>query len=138
MALAAALAPRDDLAVYLSPADVVLGPNTLVQPDLFVVCKDPGQRLRSWREIGVPVLAIEMLSPTTASRDRGAKRRIYQRVGVGEYWIVDPDARLVERWRPREARPEIVTGTLEWRPAGARATASVDVAAIFDEVFGAE
>ena len=68
LALAAALAPRDDLAVYLSPADVVLGPNTLVQPDLFVVCKDPGQRLRSWREIGVPVLAIEILSPTTASR----------------------------------------------------------------------
>ena len=138
LALAAALAQRDDLAVYLSPADVVLGPKTSVQPDLFVVRKDPGQRLRSWREIGVPVLAIEILSPNTASCDRGAKRRIYQRVGVAEYWIVDPDARLVERWRPGEARPEIVTGTLEWRAAGTRATVPVDVAAIFDEVLGAE
>jgi hypothetical protein len=55
--------------------------------------------VREWSEIGVPVLAIEFLSPSTASRDRGAKRRIYQRAGVAEYWTVDLDARLVERWR---------------------------------------
>ena len=49
---------------------------------LFVVRKQPGQILKQWSEVGVPVLAIEFLSPSTAARDRGAKRRIYQGAGV--------------------------------------------------------
>ena len=44
---------------------------------------------------------------------------IYQREGVAEYWIVDIDARLVERWRPGDARPEILRERLEWQARGA-------------------
>lgn len=118
--LQAALEDREDAELFASPADVVLGPRTLVQPDLFVVRRTPGQRLARWADVGVPLLAIEILSTTTAPRDRGAKRRIYQRAGVGEYWIVDLDARLVERWRPDDTRPEILDRTLEWTlPGGA-------------------
>ncbi len=62
----------------------------------------------TWSEAGVPVLAIEVISPTSAPRDRGTKRRIYQQAGVGEYWIVDVDARIIERWHPEDQRPEIV------------------------------
>jgi len=116
--LMAGLQGRPELELFSSPADIVLGPRTLVQPDLFVIRIDPAHPPAEWAEVGVPVLAIEVLSPTTAPRDRGAKRRIYQAAGVGEYWIVDPDARLVERWLPTDARPEILTERLTWSSDG--------------------
>lgn len=133
--LSEGLRGNDELVPFVSPADVVLEPRTLVQPDLFVVRKRPGQRLRKWSEVGVPVLAIEILSPGTASRDRGKKRRIYQRAGVAEYWIVDLDARLVERWRPNDERPEIVSDVLRWEPAPGVAV-TVDLLALFTRVLG--
>jgi Uma2 family endonuclease len=115
-----ALRDRPALRILTGPADLVLGRHTLVQPDLFVIRIDPGSPPESWPEVGVPLLAIEVVSPGTAARDRGAKRRIYQRAGVAEYWVVDPDACLVERWTPDDARPEILDETLEWRVDGAR------------------
>ncbi|MEO8635636.1 MAG: Uma2 family endonuclease [Gemmatimonadales bacterium] len=117
-ALRRAVEGRPDLKVLVSPADVRLGPRTLVQPDLFVLQIDPAQPPSGWHEIGIPLLAIEVLSPSTAARDRGAKRRIYQGAGVGEYWLVDPDARIVERWTPLDHRPEIVDDRLTWQQDG--------------------
>ncbi|HEX9164841.1 MAG TPA: Uma2 family endonuclease [Gemmatimonadales bacterium] len=112
--LADAIRDRPELELFWSPADLVLGPRTLVQPDLFVLRVDPGKPPATWAEAGVPVLAIEALSPGTASRDRGKKRRIYQGAGVAEYWIVDPGKRLIERWRPGDTQPEILTDRLVW------------------------
>lgn len=133
-ALAAYLDGRPDLELFMSPADVVLGPKILVQPDLFVARVPPGDRLRKWRDVGVPVLAIEILSPGTAARDRGKKRVIYQREGVAEYWIGDLDARLVERWTPGNERPEILREKLVWRAGGE--PFELDVAAFFTRVLG--
>jgi Uma2 family endonuclease len=127
---------RSDLELFASPADVILGPTILVQPDLFVARVPPGGRLRRWRDVGVPVLAIEILSPGTAARDRGKKRLIYQRERVGEYWIVDLDARLVERWTPGDERPAIVRERLEWRARGAARAFELDVAPFFVSVLG--
>ncbi len=125
--LRAALLPHPTLRTLTSPADIVLGPRTLVQPDLFVVRIDPEHPPVAWADAGLPLLAIEILSPSTAARDRGAKRRIYQAAGVAEYWIVDPDARLIERWTPGEARPEIITDRLVWEPeAGVRVEVGVE------------
>jgi Uma2 family endonuclease len=132
--LLGALAGRDEAEAFSSPADVVLGPQTLVQPDLFVVRRVPGQRLQRWADVGVPLLAIEVRSPTTAPRDRGAKRRIYQGAGVGEYWIVDLDARLIERWRPEDSRPEIAGETLEWSLPGG-ATGRLNVHELFTQIW---
>lgn len=134
-ALARALDGNDELALFGSPADVILNPRTLVQPDLFVVRKQPGQILRKWSEVGVPVLAIEFLSPSTAARDRGEKRRSYQRASVAEYWIVDLDARLVERWRPRDDRPEVVSDQLAWEPRPG-VVARLDLPPLFASVLG--
>ena len=135
-ALDGALRGCESLALLPSPADIRFGPRTLVQPDLFVFHKGSGQRVRDWSEVGVPVLAIEFLSPTTAARDRGAKRRIYQRAGVAEYWIVDLDARLVERWRPEDVRPEILDERLTWAPPELSAPLTLDLPAVFREALG--
>jgi Uma2 family endonuclease len=104
------------LEALFSPADIQLGPDTLVQPDIFVLKVNPTAPPESWADIGVPVLVVEVLSPGTASRDRGAKRKIYQEAGVSEYWIVDSDSRMVERWRPEDERPAILRETLDWQP----------------------
>jgi Uma2 family endonuclease len=133
-ALQTQLRGRSDLELFTSPADVILGPRLLVQPDLFVARVPPGGRLRKWRDVGVPVLAIEVLSPGTAARDRGKKRVIYQREGVAEYWIVDLDARLVERWTPGDERPEVLRDNLIWRGSGQ--AVELDVAAFFTAVVG--
>jgi len=56
---------------------------------------------------------------------------------VGEYWIVDADSRLVERWRPEDERPEIVTSVLRWSLPGG-ASGAIDLAAVFREAAGEE
>jgi Uma2 family endonuclease len=87
---------RQGLTV-LSPMDVYIDGNNVVQPDLFWVHNDRGQcvpREGYWH--GSPDLVVEVLSPATEKRDRGLKFKIYQESGVREYWIADPRARFIE------------------------------------------
>lgn len=119
---------------FTSPSDVTLDPRTLVQPDLFVVpFLDTGRRFRNWDEIPLPLLVIEVLSPSTARVDRGLKRRRFQRAGVPEYWIVDVDAAVIERWRPEDERPEVVPGVIAWQPAGTAVPFTFDLPALLAE-----
>ncbi|MBI4503354.1 MAG: Uma2 family endonuclease [Gemmatimonadetes bacterium] len=97
-----------------SPADISAREDRLVQPDIFVFASAAGRRVRDWAEITHLLLAVEVLSPSTARADRQEKRRVYAEL-ADEYWIVDLDARLIERWRPGETRPEIVTDRLVWQ-----------------------
>jgi Uma2 family endonuclease len=126
-----------DLEVLASPADIRTGQRTSVQPDLFVVLIGEGEHARQWPELPALILAIEILSPGTARVDRNQKRRLYQRERVAEYWIVDLDSRLVERWRPGDERPEILDRTFEWRVAGAGEPLVIDLEAFFDEILSA-
>ncbi len=116
--------------VFYSPADIVPAPDTLVQPDVFVSPFIDGGVPRSWSEITTLVLAIEVLSPSTQRRDRVAKRHLYARMGC-EYWIVDPFARLVERWLPNENRPDIFETRLTWKPDVAQEALDIDLVALF-------
>jgi Uma2 family endonuclease len=118
----------------ISPADIELDDLTLVQPDLFVFELPGGRRPERWKDITKLLLAIEVLSPSTARADRHVKRRRYQRHGVSEYWIVDLDSRLVERWRPGDDRPEILSETLAWQVAEAAQPFELDLPAFFAEV----
>jgi Uma2 family endonuclease len=77
-----------------------------------------------------------VLSPSTAFKDRTLKRRRYQTAQVAEYWIVDLDARLVERWRPDDQRPEILTDRVEWQPVGSLPPLVMGLGDYFSEVWG--
>lgn len=82
---------------YVAPVDVVLSDDTVVQPDVLVVC-DPS-KIRTAGVFGAPDLVIEVLSSSTALRDRRAKRALYERHGVREYLLVEPEGRYAERLR---------------------------------------
>ena len=122
--------------VYLSPSDVELEPEFISQPDLFVLSTAESVRVR--RE-GFPVyhlvLAIEVISPSSGRHDRVRKRPKYQQY-VDEYWIVDPDARLFERWRAGDERPEICAEEFSWQPGGDVPAFMLDVELFFAGVFG--
>ncbi len=120
----------------ISPADIELADDTVVQPDVFVVPFVDGVRPRTWRDVTGLLLAIEVLSPSTARADRTIKRQRYQREGVPEYWIVDGDARIVERWRPEDERPEVISERLEWKPAASAAALVIDLPKFFTDAIG--
>lgn len=93
-----------------------------------------GRRPRDWADIRTLLLAIEVLAPGTARADRRLKRRAYQRHGILEYWIVDLDARLIERWRPDDERPEVLGERLAWHPVPHLPQLELDLPELFTEV----
>jgi Uma2 family endonuclease len=94
-----------------------------VQPDIVFVSAARRHIITQPDIQGAPDLVIEILSPTTAHRDRGIKRKLYQRQGVGEYWIVDTEAREVEVWS--FAGPDVSAETRE--PSSERFRGNVPV-----------
>ena len=122
--------------VYVSPSDVELEPEFVTQPDLFVLSRAESVRVR--RE-GFPVysllLAIEVVSPSSGRHDRVRKRPKYQQ-HTQEYWIIDPDARLFERWRAGDERPEICVDAFAWEPPDAVTAFTLDIERFFADVFG--
>jgi Uma2 family endonuclease len=127
---------REPVGVLLtSPSDVELEPEFVTQPDMAVVPTD------EWRRVmkeGLPIrellLAIEVLSPSSGRHDRVRKRPHYQR-HVPDYWIVDLDARLLERWTPGDERPAVLTETLVWQPRGAATAFTLEIPLFFGSVF---
>jgi Uma2 family endonuclease len=119
-----------------SPSDVELEPEDIRQPDVYVI------PIAEWRRVlhdGNPVrellLAIEVVSPSSGRHDRVKKRPGYQR-HVPEYWIIDLDSRLVERWRSDDDRPEILSDTISWQPRGAHTAMEIDLPNFFARALG--
>jgi Uma2 family endonuclease len=119
----------------LAPADLDLAGGQLLQPDLFVAGLAAGKEPIEWADYPVPLLVVEVLSPSTARHDRITKRLRYQRSGVDEYWIVDLDARIVERWRPDDERPEILSEVLPWQATDGLDPLTIDLPMYFGEVW---
>jgi Uma2 family endonuclease len=91
--------------IFVAPVDIVFDGENVLQPDVFWVapnseCVPVEDRYFQ----GAPDLVIEILSPTTARRDRDLKFGLYEKYGAREYWLVDPDARFVEVYRRQEDR----------------------------------
>lgn len=88
---------ENDLGVVLfSPLDVILGGDTVLQPDILFVAKARAEILAAEGIRGAPDLVVEILSEATAKRDRTYKKTLYARYGVKEYWLVNPEAETIE------------------------------------------
>ena len=130
------LAAHPGLDILFSPADISLGEDEILQPDLFVYQTGSGAPLITWRDITRLHLVIEVSSPSTAHYDRQLKRRRYQRGGVAEYWIVNMEQKQVERWRPGSEAPEMLTDYLTWQPAAGGPVHQLDLEQFFRELSG--
>lgn len=107
----------DHLRVVFAPLDVVLGDDTVLEPDLLVARRDQFDRR------GLPArpeLAVEVLSPSTLVIDRGIKREAFERAGVPAYWLVDPDGPSLTAYElagEDYAQVAHVTGDESWTAA---------------------
>jgi len=93
-----------------------------------------GPRPKRFVEVGRLLLAVEVLSPSTARADRVTKRVLFRDEGVAEYWIVDLDARTIERSTPADPRVDVFVDRVDWRPEGAASPITIDLPAYFARV----
>lgn len=120
-----------------APADVKALPNSITQPDVFVAKGPPFDANVELVFDGKNELHLvtEIISPSSVRTDRLKKRKHYMKARVPEYWVVDLDARAIERWRPGQRSPTIVNAELAWHPEGAREPLHIDLVRYFATVW---
>jgi Uma2 family endonuclease len=104
------------------------------EPDLFVARLLNGKRPRTSAGIRGLLLAVEVLSPSSVRADRIVKRAMYRDEAVDEYWVIDLDARVVERSTPSGPPVEVIAEVLRWHPPGAPVPLDIDLRQYFAEV----
>lgn len=86
--------------ILYAPFDVKFSERDVVEPDLIYVSHERAKAvLTPERAVGAPELVIEIASPGTRKRDETIKKRLYERMGVDEYWFFDPDIDVVRAYR---------------------------------------
>jgi len=91
--------------VFLAPFDVVLSMLDVVEPDLLYLSHDRAAKALTPDNVkGAPELVVEVASKGTRRRDETIKRRLYERAGVSEYWLVDPTMDAIRVYRREGTR----------------------------------
>jgi Uma2 family endonuclease len=111
--------------VFQARFDVVFSMFDVVEPDLLVVMADQADIVTDKHVRGAPALVVEVLSPGTRRHDEGIKRKLYDRSGVREYWVVDPERDVIT------VRRRTVDGRLTQAAVLARADAQVLTSPLF-------
>lgn len=106
-----------------------------VQPDVFVIRRIDGVKAAYPFHLRDLLLSVEVVSPGNPLVDYHVKRELYLREGVGEYWVIDPVARLLTRWRQRDEPGDAISQELRWRPDGMTDDFVLDLPKFFDEAF---
>jgi Uma2 family endonuclease len=88
--------PQDLGTILDAPCDVILSQNDVLQPDILFVSAARASIVGEKYVAGAPELVIEVLSPSTETRDRVAKAKRYATFGVREMWLVNPEAKTIE------------------------------------------
>lgn len=99
VALGSYLKPHPTGEVFVAPFDVVFSDLDVVEPDLLYISRERSQILTEKHVRGAPDLAVEILSPGTRKTDEVTKRQLYERFGVGEYWVIDPERDTIKIYR---------------------------------------
>ena len=124
------------LDLLTAPSAVTFSRRSEVQPDVLVMPPmHDGRPAVRFADVGVLLLAVEVLSPHTKRTDKNDKRALYRDEGVRDYWIVDTDARTIERWTPTSVQGEIFVDEIQWQPLDSHEPFVLDVAAYFRAVF---
>ncbi|MBI1390593.1 MAG: Uma2 family endonuclease [bacterium] len=106
--------------VYLAPFDVVLSPTDVVQPDLLFISESRRSIVTEKNVQGAPDWVVEILSPESARRDLGLKKKLYANHGVREYWVADPSSRTIQVFTLGEQGYELVETAAEGGAASCR------------------
>jgi Uma2 family endonuclease len=85
--------------LFVAPFDVLFSDLDVVEPDLLYISRERRQVVTEKHVVGAPDLAVEILSPGTRKTDEVTKRKLYERFGVQEYWVVDPELDAVKVYR---------------------------------------
>lgn len=85
--------------VFTAPCDVILAPNSVVQPDIIFVSAARVGILTKANIQGAPDLVVEIISDSTRRKDEVTKRELYERFGVKEYWLFDPEIETARVFR---------------------------------------
>ena len=99
--------------VFTAPFDVIFSDFDVVEPDLIYVSHERARTIETTPWVrGAPSLVVEVGSPSTRKRDETVKRRLYERFGVDEYWVVDPEIDAIKVFRRAGDRYERVAELL--------------------------
>jgi Uma2 family endonuclease len=82
--------------IYDAPFDVIVDENNVVQPDIIFISNQNLEKLTKRGFEGVPDLVVEIISPSTFYRDSYEKKDFYEKIGVKEYWLIEPANRVIE------------------------------------------
>ena len=99
--------------VIYAPVDLYLDEENAYQPDIMVVLKGSKARITRKGVYGPPDVVVEILSPSTAYYDLRVKKKVYERAGVREYWIVDPMERSLEIYTNSEEGFKLTSRVME-------------------------
>ena len=122
--------------MFDSPIDVFLDEFTAPQPDLVFIATDKAHLITDDGIMGAPTFVVEIISPTSVYRDRVTKKALYERFGIGEYWLVDPADAYIEIFSLANGRYELLSaasvqeGTLT---SAALPGLALDLAGLFAE-----
>ena len=90
--------------VLTAPCDVILSDENVVQPDLLFVSTARAAIVTEDNIQGAPDIIVEILSESSRKKDEVTKRKLYERFGVQEYWVVDPELEIVKIYKRAQQR----------------------------------
>ena len=130
--------PTSLARVLQSPADVRKPDRkrNRVQPDVFVVRLTDGKRPAYPYNLSDLLLAIEVESSGNPELDYRVKRALYLSNGIPEYWVVNPIAQIVSRFRSVDDPGEVFSQRITWRPAGMDGPLVIDLPELFADALG--